>query len=66
MGLELKRGLELFFFKIEANYHSSPSCPLPVSPALLPYFLDSKYSCSLQFAHPMTQKLLILVDEENI
>jgi hypothetical protein len=35
MGLELQRGLELFFLKIEANYQSSPSCVSCIASLLL-------------------------------
>jgi hypothetical protein len=32
MGLELKKGIELFKKKFEVNYHSSSSCVLCVAP----------------------------------
>jgi hypothetical protein len=59
MGVEVERDQELFFRRIEANYHSSSSNVFFSS-----FTTDTqRIFVILQFAHPMTQKSFNLVKE---
>jgi hypothetical protein len=62
MELELERDMELFFSNFfEANYHSFSSCAFHVAPS---FSSDVQRTfVTLQFANPMTQKSLNLVQE---
>jgi hypothetical protein len=60
MKLKLERGLEFFFKKIEANYHSSLSYVFCIFPLL---FMLKGTCTTLQFVHPTTKKLFNLVQE---
>jgi hypothetical protein len=58
-GLKLERGLELIFSKkIETNYHLSSSCVFFVASLLTN---SQRTFVALQFACPMTKKLINLV-----
>jgi hypothetical protein len=62
-GLKLKRGLKnIFFKKIEANYCSSSSYVFCIAPCSFTFNTQRTF-VALQFAGPMTQKLLNLVRE---
>jgi hypothetical protein len=53
MGLELERGLKLFFQKNKENYRLLSSYIFLVVPL---YMTFKEKFITLQFAHPMTQK----------